>query len=216
MLKTTMIKPDRVRVYWDGAALQAYAESLGDLSLNWLDLGALAPTGGVSAGTVWVAPGDSSTRAQRDANLAYERALRAKGVDCRTPPGGGVETECLRCGHGWLDARGSSEVALALAVLADAVEDLWDVAFIFAAERVVRSISGSLGRIYPTRRIGRVTFGPSARLLRLGAGTLVLRSAQLAAARLPPVVETLGGALIGRPVCWRPQKSPVQQFVQSA
>ncbi len=215
MLKTSIDTPNRVRVYWDGAALQAYAEARGDLSLNWLDLGALACPGGVSAGTVWIAPGDPSTTAQRDADLAYERALRAMGVDCRMPLGGGFDTECLRCGHGWRDMRASSEMALALAVLTDAVEDAWDVAFVFAGERAIRAINATLGRLFPAKRLGRVTFGPSLRL-RLGAGTLAVRPGHLEAARLPPVVRTEGGALIGQPVIWRSQPPLQQQFIQSA
>jgi hypothetical protein len=210
MFKTSIDKPDRVRVYWDGAALQAYAEARGDLSLNWLDLDALACPGGVSACTVWIAPGDPSTTVQRDADLAYERVLRARGVDCRTSLGGGLETECLRCGHGWRDMRPSSEMALALAVLTDAVEDAWDVAFLFAGERAVKAISASLARLFPAKRIGRVTFGPSLRL-RLGAGTFVVRPSHLEAARLPPVVRTHGGALIGQPAHWRSHAPPLIQ-----
>ncbi len=214
MLKKVLDTPNRVRVYWDGAALQSYAEARGDLSLNWLDLGALASPGGVNAGAVWIAPGDPSTTIQRDADLDYERALRARGVDCRTSLGGGLETECLRCGHSWRDMRVSSEMALALAVLGDAVEDAWDVAFVFASERAIRAISDSLGRLFPSKRLGRVTFGPSLRL-RLGAGTFVVRPDHLAAARLPPVVKTEGGALIGQPASWR-NPAPLQQLIQSA
>ncbi len=210
MLKTSTDQPDRVRVYWDGAALQAYAEARGDLSLNWLDLDGLASPGGVSAGTVWIAPGDPSSAMQRDADLAYERVLRARGVDCRTSAGGGLETECLRCGHGWRDMRASSEMALALAVLSDAVEDAWDVAFIFAGERAIKAISASLARLFPDKRIGRVAFGPSLRL-RLGAGTFVVRPSHLEAARLPPVVRTHGGALIGQPAHWRSHAPPLIQ-----
>ena len=208
MLRTSADKPDRVRVYWDGAALQAYAEARGDLSLNWLDLGALACPGGENAGVVWIAPGDPATTVQLDADLAYERALRAMGVDCRTSPGGGVETECLRCGHGWRDMRVSSETALALALLTDAVEDAFDVAFVYAGERAIRAISASLGRLFPAKRLGRVTFGPSLRL-RLGAGTLVVRPSHLEAARLPPVVRTRGGAFIEQPAHWRSDAPPL-------
>lgn len=210
MLKTSADKSDRVRVYWDGAALQAYAEARGDLSLNWLDLAALACPGGDNAGAVWIAPGDPSTTAELDADLAYERALRARGVDCRTSPGGGLEAECLRCGHGWRDTRVSTEMALALAVLTDAVEDAFDVAFVFAGERAIRAISASMGRLFPARRLGRVTFGPSLRL-RLGAGTLVVRQSHVEAARLPPVVRTRGGALIEQPAHWRRHAPPLVQ-----
>ena len=124
MLKSDLNPPGRIRIYWDGAALLAYAETLGDSSLNWLDLPALAPR----AAHVWFAPAGLEDRTLREACGAYGKALRDLGVECRLPPAGGLASECLRCGHGWRDQRPASELALALAGLTDAVADAWDTA----------------------------------------------------------------------------------------
>ena len=185
MLKSNLPPTGRTRIYWDGAALQAHAEAMGDPSLQWLDLPALAQAAGADAAHVWIAPAPPSERSRRAAVGAYERTLRALGVDCRAAAGHGVETECLRCGHGWRDPSASSELALALAVLADAVADAFDAAFIFAPGRVFPAIAGPLARVFPAKRLGRISFG-SASPARSDASVLMVRPAHVLGARLPP------------------------------
>jgi len=185
MLKSHQLPSGRIRIYWDGAALQAHAEALGDPSLNWLDLPALGRPAGADATHVWIAPAPSCERPRRDAVVAYGETLRALGVDCRATPLAGAETECQRCGHGWRDESAASELSLALEVLADAVDDAFDAAFIFASSRALAAIASPLGRLCPGKSIGRVLFGPSPRL-RKGGPTLAIHRADVAAARLPP------------------------------
>ena len=193
MLQSHLFASGRSRIYWDGAALQAHAEALGDPSLNWLDLPALARAAGIAGDHVWVAPALAAQRGRRDVLDAYGAALRALGVDCRAVAGAGPEVECLRCGHGWTDGRAPSELTLSLKVLADAVEDVWDVAFIFASAAAVAAIAEPLGRLFPGKRLGRVVFGPSPRLRR-GAPITAIRSADVAAARLPSPIRAIAPA----------------------
>jgi len=185
MLKSHLPPRGRTRIYWDGAALQAHAGAMGDPSVQWLDLPALAQAAGAEGAHVWIAPAPAPERSRRAAVGAYERTLLALGVDCRAAAGHGVETECLRCGHGWRDASGASELALALEVLADAAADAFDAAFIFAPGRVFPAIAGPLARVFPAKRLGRISFG-SAPPVRSDAPVLMLRPAHVLAARLPP------------------------------
>ena len=190
-------------MYWDGAALLAHVDGLCDPSLNWLDLPAMAPAG---AAHLWMAPPPpDADRPLRGAIASYGRALRALGVDCRPAPLPGAATECLRCGHGWDEHSRASELALALAVFEDGVADLWDVAFVFAEPRVVAAVASPLGRLFPDKRLGRLTLGP-ARPRRPGA--LASPSLHLEALRLPPVVAAGDGALIAQPACWGAVPSP--------
>ena len=189
-------------MYWDGAALLAHADGLCDPSLNWLDLPAMAPLG---AAHVWMTPAAPPERSQRAAIAAYERALRALGVDCRPAPLQGSAVECLRCGHGWDDPSRASELALALAVLEDGLADAWDVAFVFASAGLLAAVASPLGRLFPNKRLGRVTLGPAQprRPVALASPSL-----HLEAVRLPCVVEADDGALIAQPACWRSVAAP--------
>ena len=188
-------------MYWDGAALLAHADGLCDPSLNWLDLPAMAPLG---AAHVWIAS-TPPERPRKAGIAAYGRALRALGVDCRPAPLQGSAAECLRCGHGWDDQSRASELALALAVLEDGLADAWDEAFVFASAGLLAAVASPLGRLFPNKRLGRVTLGP-AQARRSGA--LASLSLQLEAVRLPCVVEGDDGALIAQPACWRPVAAP--------
>ena len=198
MLKSHLFPSGRIRIYWDGPALLAHAHAVCDPSLNWLDLPAMAPRG---AAHVWIAPVSPPERGLKTAIAAYGRALSGLGVDCRLAPMQGSATECLRCGHGWDDHSHASELALALAVVEDAMADVWDAAFIFAAPPVVGALASSLGRLFPDKRLARVTLGPA---LQRRPGALAAPSLHLAAIRLPAVVTGDDGALIAQPVCWRP------------
>ncbi len=199
MLKSHLFPSGRIGVYWDGEALFAHADALRDPSLNWLDLPAMGPPG---ARHVWIAPAPSPARAGKAAIAAYGRALGALGVDLRDAPPHGAATECLRCGHGWDDHGHASDLALALAVLEDGLADRWDGAFVFASPRVLAAVATSLGRQRPEKWLGRVTFAaPSPRGARAGASGSP--SLHVVAARLPSVVEAVGGARIAQPLAWR-------------
>lgn len=202
MLKSHLFPSGRIGVYWDGEALLAHADGLGDPSLNWLDLPAMGPAG---ARHVWIAPARPSAGSLRSAIATYGRVLGALGVDLRAAPSRGAATECLRCGHGWDDHGHASDLALALAVIEDGLADRWDGAFVFAASHVLATVATSLGRQRPDKWLGRVTLAaPAQRGARAGAsGSPSLR---VAAVPLPCVVEADGGARIAQPACWR---SPV-------
>ena len=197
MLKSHLYPPGRTRIYWDGMALLAHADGLCDPSTNWLDLPAMAPLG---VAQVWIAPAPPPERSLKAAIAAYGRALGARGVDCRPAPSSGSAAECLRCGHGWDDQSRDSELALALAVLEDGLADLWDAAFVFAPPRVVAAVASPLGRLFPDKRLGRVTLGaaPPRR-----PSVLASPSLHLEAVRLPCGVEGDDGGLIAQPACWR-------------
>jgi len=201
MLKFPLHQRGRTRFYWDGPSLQAYAEAMGDPSLLWLDLPALARAGGLEADHVWIAPTPPPDRSGRAAVGAYAKVLGALGVDRRAAAGGGVERECLRCGHGWREARTVSELTLALAVLGDAMADAYDAAFVFAPAHVPCAINGLLARQFPDKRLGRVTFA-SGRRQRFEGPVLALGPAQVVAARLSP--PGVGQRL-------RPQFDPIVQ-----
>ncbi len=197
MLKSDLFPSGRNCIYWDGAALVTHADTVCDSSLNWLDLPAMAPPG---AAHVWIAPVSPPERRLKAAIAAYEAALRALGVDCRPALRLGAAMECLRCGHGWDDHARAMELALGLAVLEDAVADHWDVALVFASPRVVAALASSVGRLFPDKRLARVTFGPAPQRR---SGVLVAPSLHLAAIRLPPFAKAHDGALIAQPACWR-------------
>jgi hypothetical protein len=208
MLKINLPATGKIRIYWDGAALLAHAEALGDPSLNWLDLPALTQAAGHCATHVWIAPGGLPDRARREAVGAYGEVLRGLGVERRLPPAQAATSECLRCGHGWRDQRPASELTLALAVLGDAFEGAYDAAFVFAAGRVASAaITAALAHHHPDKSLGRVTFGSVAGP-RSRAPTLELPPAHVAAARLPPMVVGPDGARIAQPLCWggRPRR----------
>ena len=188
-------------MYWDGAALLAHADGLCDPSTNWLDLPAMAPPG---AAHVWIAPAPPPDRALRGAIASYGRALRALGVDCRPAPSSGA-AECLRCGHGWDDHARASELALALAVLEDGLADAFDAAFVFASPGLLAAVAKPLGRLFPEKRLGRVTLGPAPPRR---PGALASPSLRLDAVRLPSGVEGQDGALIAQPACWRAVAAP--------
>jgi len=183
MLKFPLPQRGRVRFYWDGASLQAYAEAMGDLSLNWLDFPGLVRAGGLEGAHVWIAPARPQVRADRETLSAYEKALGALGVERRAAAGHGIETECLRCGHGWREERAPSGLMLGLTVLADAMTDAYDAAFVFAPAHVTGALDEILAPLFPHKRPGRVIFGRAGRQ-RLDGPVFTLRSAQVAAARL--------------------------------
>ena len=202
MLKSHLLPSGRIRIYWDGAALLAHADGLCDPSLNWLDLPAMAPADAIH---VWIAPAPPPERALKGAIAAYGRALSALGVDCRSAPLQGAATECLRCGHGWDDQSRASELALALAVLEDGLADAWDAAFVFASPRVLAAMASPLGRLFPEKRLGRVTLGAA---MPRRTGVLASPSLHLEAVRLPCIVEGDDGGLIAQPACWRAVAAP--------
>jgi hypothetical protein len=204
MLKSHLFPSGRIRMYWDGAALLAHADSLRDPSTNWLDLPAMAPLG---ATHVWIAPAAPPERPLKAAIVAHERALSALGVDCRPAPLQGAATECLRCGHGWHDHSSARELALALAVLEDGLADAFDAAFVFASPGLLAAVANPLGRLFPEKGLGRVTLGP-AMPRRAGARAKPSPSLRLEAVRLPCVVEGDDGALIAQPACWRSPAAP--------
>jgi len=202
MLKSHLFPSARIRMYWDGAALLAHADGLCDPSLNWLDLPAMAPADAIH---VWIAPAPPPERPHKAAIAAYGRALHALGVDCRPAPLQGAASECLRCGHGWDDQSRASELALALAVLEDGLADAWDAALVFASPRLMAAVAGPLVRLFPDKRLGRVTLGPAPQRR---PGALASPSLPLEALRLPPVVKAEDGALIAQPACWRAVAAP--------
>jgi hypothetical protein len=212
MLKSNLFPSGRIRIYWDGAALLAHADGLCDPSANWLDLPAMAPLG---AAHVWIAPAPPPERALKGAIATYGRALTALGVDCRPAPLQGAATECLRCGHGWAEHGRGAELALAMALLEDGLADAWDAALVFASPQALAVMAGPLGRLFPDKRLVRVTLGPA---LRRRPGSLLAPSLDLAPVFLPPLVETQGGALIAQPACWRAvaAPSPVSYIAQPA
>ena len=183
MLKFSLPQRGRIRFYWDGASLQAHAEAMGDPSLNWLDFPALVRTGGLEGGHVWIAPVRPQGRAGREMLGAYEKALGALGVERRAAAGQGADIECLRCGHGWREARASSGLRLALMVLADAMADAYDAAFVFAPADVMVALDEILAPLFPHKRPRRVIFGRAGRK-RSDGPVFALPGAQVAAARL--------------------------------
>lgn len=183
MLQFPLPQCGRIRFYWDGASLQAHAEAMGDLSLNWLDFPALVRAGGLEGRHVWFAPTRPQDRADREMLGAYEKALGALGVERRAAAGHGADIECLRCGHGWREARAPSSLTLALTVLADAMADAYDAAFVFAPPDVTGALDEILAPLFPHKRPGRVIFG-RARRQRPSGPIFALSGDQVAAARL--------------------------------
>ena len=201
MSKYSTPLPGRATLYVDGPSVAACADLFGDPSLNWMDLVALARMAGMEAATTRVV--QFSAAGSAEAGASYVAALRAQGVDCRTAAPAQAERECLRCGHGWSETEGGTELALTFAVLAEAAEDLFDTAVLLASDRLREGLEGPFARLFAGKRLLTLSVGANGRLKPPGS-RIVLSRAAYASARLPALLETSEGAPIAQPACWRP------------
>ena len=114
-----------------------------------------------------------------------------------------TERECLRCGHGWSETGGATDLALTFAVLAEAAQDRFDTAVLLASDQLRAGLAGPFAQLFPGKHIRTLAIGPGGRLKSPGS-TIVLSRAAYSGARLPALLETGEGAPIEQPDCWRP------------
>ncbi len=199
----------RARLYVDGFNLHHAILDLNRRELLWLDLMALGRAlvvpGERMAGVTWVSAHRPQRRDRMEALLAYEEALRARGVRCLMGHFVVHADHCHACGHQWMDAtEKQSDVNLALAVAADAAADKLDVAYILTTDGDHAATTRFLHEGYPHIRV--VSVAPPARghnrqLLEWAHARTEVEVGMLERCGLPERILTRSG-YVERPNAW--------------
>lgn len=199
----------RARLYVDGFNLHHAILDLNRRELLWLDLAslgkALLPPGERLAGVTWVSALRPQRRDRMEALLAYEEALRARGVRCLMGHFVVHSDHCHACGHQWMEAdEKQSDVNLALAVAADAAADRFDVAYILTTDGDHAATTRFVHEGYPNKRI--VSVAPPARghnrqLLEWAHARTEIEVGMLEGCGLPERILTRSG-YVERPPGW--------------
>jgi len=198
----------RGAIYYDGFNMYHALDDLGEPYLKWCNLrrlGELVARG--HAKTIERAvfctayfPGDHGKRVRHE---AYVNALAMVDVVTRF---GHTTTEpmtCNDCGRRWDQPREKeTDINLALALIEDAVDDLYDVAFLVTADTDQASTIKTFRRRFPNKTIinvvppGRM---PSKHLADLCHGKIKLSDRHFDECALPAVVQMDGVKTVYRP-----------------
>ena len=201
----------RAAIYVDGMNLYHALEELDRNYLKWLDLFALgrviAPGSEVVRRVVWCTAYAPRDRKAAQRHQRYHEALAATGVRCLTGHFLITADGCNACGHNWSVAvEKQSDVNLALAMVDDAFEDVFDVAYLVTADGDQAATARFLKERFPHKRLVAVS-PPNRRwnkaLLDWADAKVMLTPAHLEAALLPAEV---GG--VKRPGVYAPPRLP--------
>lgn len=201
---------ERVSAYIDGFNLYHGLKEKHGRKYLWLDLRQVAqrltrPTQVLGNVHYFTAAVRNDPPAQQRQNT-YLAALRAHGgVDITLGRYQEKHLACRRCGHTWRSyEEKETDVNIAVTLLADAVDDRFDVALVISADSDLAPAVRTLKRLSPGKRFVSV-FPPRRRsddLRRLADATFTLGDAIIRQSQLPATV-TDGGRAHHRPPTWR-------------
>lgn len=205
--------PIRVAAYVDGFNLYFGLKAAGLKRLFWLDVHRLAGQ--------LLKPGQELVRTHyftariRDngRNLAdrkrqndYIEAVEAGGATVHEGHYLPKSRECKRCHSTWTDyEEKETDVNIAVQLLADAFDDIYDVALIVSGDSDLTTPIRHVVRRFPGKRMV-VAFPPrrnSAELKRCASGYLNIGEDKLRASQLPDTLTKPDGYMLSRPASWR-------------
>ena len=199
----------RGAVYVDGFNLYHAINDLGKPHLKWLDLrrlGELIARG--HAKTIEKAvfctayfPGDFGKKVRHE---AYVNALENRDVVVRKGHTSNEPNECKSCGRKWEAPREkATDINLALAAYEDALDNVYDAAFIVTADTDQVATFEAIRRRWPEKQLFAVTPPgrfPSSHLKRFAnGGSIKLTEDHIDLCALPHLVEKAGQRTIIRP-----------------
>lgn len=203
----------RGAIYYDGFNLYHATDDLGQPYLKWCNLrrlGELIARGhatSIDRAVFCTAffPGDHGKRVRHQ---AYVDALRLVDVETRLGHTTKEPMNCISCDRQWDQPREKeTDINLALALFADACDDLYDVAFLVTADTDQASTVKAFRNRFPTKKIinvvppGRM---PSKQLADLCHGKIKLTERHLDECVLPQAVMKEGERTILRPFEYDP------------
>ena len=199
----------RARLYVDGFNLHHAILDLERRELLWLDLNALGrallPPSERLAGVAWVSAHRPQRRDRMEALLAYEQALKARGVRCLMGHFVVHSDQCRVCGRQWMEAtEKQSDVNLALAVASDAAANRFDTAYILTTDGDHAATTRFLYETYPDKTVVSVAppgRGHNRQLLEWAHLRTEIEIGMLERSGLPERILTRSG-VVERPRSW--------------
>lgn len=203
----------RGAIYYDGFNLYHATDELKQPYLKWCNLrrlGELVARGhakSIERAVFCTAyfPGDHSKRVRHE---AYVNALKLADVETRF---GHTTTEpmsCRSCTHKWDQPREKeTDINLALALFADACDDLYDVAFLVTADTDQASTVNAFRSRFPEKMIINVVppgRTPSKQLADLCHAKIKLTARHLDECAFPEMVTKAGEKTVYRPYEYQP------------
>ena len=201
----------RVVAYVDGFNLYHGLKARYGRRYHWLDLQALVRS--------LLRPGQellevqyftARVRDHPDAELRqalYLRALMSHSLRVRLIEGRFQDKprECRNCGARWMAyEEKETDVNIAIAMLEDAVQDVYDIAILVSGDSDLRPVIAAVKRLRTDKRIIAV-FPPrrhSKDLAQAVDGYVSVGLDKIRNAQLPPKVATKGGVALIRPAYW--------------
>lgn len=202
----------RAALYVDGFNLYHALDSLNRPHLKWLDLDALAreltPKSQRVSRVVWCSAYRPQMRAKLRRHQTYHDALEARGVVCRMGHFVVMSDGCNACGHTWtVSMEKQGDVNLALSLVADAEDDLFDVAYLMTTDGDHAATARYLKQRFPKKTL--VVVAPPERrhnrfLLEWADWKTTVELDQLERALLPAAMNGPDGEAIVRPSAYDP------------
>jgi uncharacterized LabA/DUF88 family protein len=113
---------------------------------------------------------------------------------------------CRKCGHKvWVPSEKMTDVNIAVEMMSDAYQDLFDVALLLSADSDLSAPVLAIKNLFPDKRVV-VAFPPqrhSAQLQRLAHGYLQIGRASIAKSVFPDKVQKADGFVLERPMEWK-------------
>jgi len=203
----------RGAIYVDGFNLYHAVDDLGQPHLKWLNLrrlGELVAKGHATSieRAVFCTAYFKNDHGKSVRHRAYVDALANVGVDSRMGHTVRERVDCEGCGRRWEEPREKeTDINLALAVLDDAYQGVFDVAFIVTADTDQAATFRTMRERFPEKRIitvvppGRF---PSKHLNDLAHAKINLTPNHLDLCILPALVQAEGRRAVPRPVEYAP------------
>ncbi len=117
-----------------------------------------------------------------------------------------IPQRCRKCGNkAMIPSEKMTDVNIAVEIMSDAYQDLFDVAFLVSADSDLTAPILAIKNLYPKKRVIAV-FPPqrhSAQLQRLAHGFLQIGRANLAKSVFPEKVQKADGFVLQRPPEWK-------------
>lgn len=203
----------RAAFYVDGFNLFHSIDDLKRPYLKWLDLKALAQRLLIGKRQTLVRLVYCSAIRTDDVgkltrHRSYLRALESTGVTVELGYFAKDDRKCKRCGHEWTKrTEKEGDVSLALAVLNDAHDDLYDVAYIVTADGDQAPTVRSIRTRFPQKKVYSVS--PPGRshnfkTLEVASGKATITADAIEACLFPRMVQDSSGHAVVRPPSYDP------------
>jgi uncharacterized LabA/DUF88 family protein len=202
---------ERVNAYLDGFNLYFGMRDKRWKSLYWLDVGTLAQEllkphqvlGATKYFTARISGPNSKQVRQATYLLALEAVGRCKIIYGRYQSS---PMKCRYCGGGWEQSQEKmTDVNIAVEMLSDAVEDVFDTALLVSGDADLVPAVETIRRLFPAKRIV-AAFPPervSQALRKEVHAHFVIGRLNLARSQLPESVARANGTTLTRPAKWR-------------